>query len=182
MGGSKNNKSNNDNSDAKNAIAAQAAQNAALESKMAEMRKQQAKQAKLFEQKQEQQKSDDLAKQKAKEEENRNAAISSESSRARELSTSNQNQIGAQLSQSLATPMQQNATAVQAGYTPSGFALGNQMKSVPGNVGGFSPSETTSTMPSALIAQKINQDSGGTNQQQNRFTIPKTEGLVFGGT
>jgi hypothetical protein len=117
-----------------------------------------------------------------REKETKDRAIGAESARIRGLALDNQAQIGEQLSQTLATPTQQNATAIQAGYTPSGYNAGKPTKTVPGNAGGPMPTETASAMPAALIAQKINQDSGGTNQQQNRFNIPKTEGLVFGGT
>jgi hypothetical protein len=149
---------------------------------IAQMKKDQAAQAQSFARMQADAAAAAEKKRKAEEQAAKERAIASESSRARGLSLDNQTQIGEQLSQTLATPMQQNATAVQAGYTPSGFAAGKPMKSVPGNTGGAVPSEAASTMPSGLIAQKINQDSGGTNQQQNRFNIPKTEGLVFGGT
>lgn len=98
------------------------------------------------------------------------------------MALDNQAQIGEQLSQTLSTPIQQNAVAVQAGYTPSGYGAEKPTKTVPGNAGAPTPTETASTMPAALIAQKINQDSGGTNQQQNRFNTPRIEGLVFGGT
>ena len=133
---------------------------------------------------------DAMAAQKKKDEDERirrekeakDRAIEAESARIRGIALDNQAQIGEQLSQTLATPIQQNATAVQAGYTPSGYGSGKPTKTVPGNAGGPMPTETASAMPAALIAQKINQDSGGTNQQQNRFNIPKTEGLVFGGT
>jgi len=109
-------------------------------------------------------------------------AIAAESGRISGVAAQNRSDITDQLSQTLATPIQQNAIAVQAGYAPSGYNLGKPTKTVPGNAGGPIPTETASAMPAALLAQKINQDSGGTNQQQNRFNIPKTEGLVFGGT
>ena len=36
--------------------------------------------------------------------------------------------------------------------------------------------------PSAAIAAKVNADAGGTNAVQNRYTMPNTAGLTFGGT
>jgi hypothetical protein len=36
--------------------------------------------------------------------------------------------------------------------------------------------------PNAAVAAKINADSGGTNAVQNRYTMPNTQGLQFGGT
>lgn len=124
----------------------------------------------------------DAERKKIEEKEARERSISAESSRISGIAAQNRADITKQLSGTLERPIQQNVTAMPVAYSPSGFSLGEPQKAVPGNAGGSALARTASEMPAALISQKINQDSGGTNQQQNRFSIPKTEGLVFGGT
>jgi hypothetical protein len=41
---------------------------------------------------------------------------------------------------------------------------------------------TPMAAPNAAVAAKVNADAGGTNAVQNRYTMPNTTGLTFGGT
>jgi hypothetical protein len=109
-------------------------------------------------------------------------AIAAESARARGLASTNQAEVATQLQQSLAKPISQTQTQNPLPYNPSGFGSEKPIKAVPGTAAGPTPTETAATMPPAGIAQKINQQSGGTNIATNRFNIPNVEGLQFGGS
>ncbi len=109
-------------------------------------------------------------------------AIAEESARARGLAATNQQEIATQLDQALSKPLIQDVVTNAPQYSPSGFGADMPKKAVPGAGGGPTPSETAATMPAGLLAQKINQDSGGTNMATNRFNIPNVEGLQFGGS
>jgi hypothetical protein len=47
---------------------------------------------------------------------------------------------------------------------------------------GGSAMPTPMASPGAAVAAKVNADAGGTNAVQNRYTMPNTQGLQFGGT
>jgi hypothetical protein len=126
-------------------------------------------------------KKDDDARIKA-EQDAKDQAIAAESTRARGLAGANQQEIATQLSQSLSKPLNQDVPATPMSYSPSGYGSDKPKKAVPGAGGGPTPTETAATMPAGLLAQKINQDSGGTNMATNRFNIPNVEGLQFGGS
>jgi len=110
-------------------------------------------------------------------------AIAAESERARGIAGTNQQEIATQLDQALSKPLIQDVAATPMSYSPSGYGADQPKKAVPGAGGGRpTPTETAATMPAGLLAQKINQDSGGTNMATNRFNIPNVEGLQFGGS
>ncbi len=119
------------------------------------------------------------AAQKAAEEAARQQAISSQSANARSLATTNQQEVGDKLSTTLNTPMQfgtMNYGAQASGFNPAA-AKQQQVASMGGTA---TPAPMAS--PGAAIAAKINADAGGTNAVQNRYTMPNTKGLQFGGT
>jgi hypothetical protein len=131
-----------------------------------------------------------IADQKVKDEENRkkaeqeakDKAIAAESTRARGLAAANQQEIATQLDQTLNQPLNQDVTVASPTYTPSGYGADQPKKAIPGTSGGPTPKDTAATMPVGLMAQKINQDSGGTNMATNKFNIPNVQGLQFGGS
>lgn len=145
---------------------------------IAEMQRQQAMQAQNFARMQAEAAAAAEAKRKAEEQAAKDRAIAEESARARGMATSNQNEVAGQLQTALAKPMEQSGTQQPIPYSATGSNATQPVKAIPGSAA----VESSAPMTSALIAQKINQDSGGTNQQQNRFNTPRIEGLVFGGT
>lgn len=115
------------------------------------------------------------AARKAAEDAARQQAIASQSANARSLATTNQQEIGSALS----NPMQSgtmNYGAQASGYNPA--AAKQTQAAQMGSAGTPAPMAA----PSAAIAAKVNADSGGTNAVQNRYTMPNTTGLQFGGT
>jgi hypothetical protein len=118
------------------------------------------------------------AARKAAEEAARQQAIASQSANARSLATTNQQDIGNKLQSTLSTPIQSgtmNYGAQASGFNPAA-AKQQQITSM----GGSAPIPMAS--PGAAVAAKVNSDSGGTNAVQNRYTMPNTTGLQFGGT
>ena len=117
---------------------------------------------------------------KAAEEAARQQAIASQSANARSLATTNQQEVGNKLATTLNTPMQSgtmNYGAQASGYNPAA-AKQQQVASMGG--GGATPAPMAA--PGAAMAAKVNADAGGTNAVQNRYTMPNTTGLTFGGT
>lgn len=117
------------------------------------------------------------ARKEAEEAATRRAAEQQTASAAQAART-NQQSIGEQLTATLATPQEPAATPTGGEYTPSGFSVAptspqaQKVQGVPvgANISGVSPALAT-----------INEESGGTNQQQNKFTMPDVSGLTFGG-
>lgn len=120
------------------------------------------------------------AARKAAEEAARQQAIATQSANARSLATTNQQEISNKLQTTLNTPIQSgqmNYSRPQvSGFNPA--AAKQQQAASMGSAGMPAPIAPSG----AAIAQKLNQDSGGTNATQNRYTMPNTTGLTFGGT
>ena len=102
-----------------------------------------------------------------------------QSANARNLATQNDQDVSGKLQSTLSNPMQggtMNYGAQASGYNPAA-AKQQQITQMGGSV-----TPTLMAAPSAAIAAKINADAGGTNAVQNRYTMPNTQGLQFGGT
>ena len=105
-------------------------------------------------------------------------AIDTQSANARSLATTNQQEVGTKLQGILNTPIQSgvmNYATQSSGFNPAA-AKQQQITSMGGSA------MPATAAPSAAIAAKVNADSGGTNAVQNRYTMPNTQGLQFGGT
>jgi hypothetical protein len=119
------------------------------------------------------------AARKAAEEAARQQAIASQSANARSLATENKQDVNNKLQSTLSTPIQtgtMNYGAQASGFNPA--AAKQAQAAQMGSAGTPAPMAA----PSAAIAAKVNADSGGTNAVQNRYTMPNTTGLQFGGT
>jgi hypothetical protein len=102
-----------------------------------------------------------------------------QSANARSLATENQQDVSNKLQSTLSAPIQtgtMNYGAQASGYNPA--AAKQAQAATMGSAGAPAPMAS----PSAAIAAKINADAGGTNAVQNRYTMPNTQGLQFGGT
>lgn len=102
-----------------------------------------------------------------------------QSANARTLATQNDQDVSGKLQSTLSTPMQSgtmNYGAQASGYNPA--ATKQAQAATMGSAG--TPAPVAS--PGAAIAAKVNADAGGTNAVQNRYTMPNTQGLQFGGT
>lgn len=118
---------------------------------------------------------------KAAEEAARQQAIASQSANARSVATTNQQEVSNKLGSTLNTPIQSgtmNYGGQASGYNPAA-AKQSQVASMGG--GGAMPAPMMSPS-AAMAAAKVNADSGGTNAVQNRYTMPNTQGLQFGGS
>ena len=135
----------------------------------------------------EKQKRDAAASEKLKEEESAAKAkefamqqdAAKQSANARSLATQNDQDVSGKLQSTLSTPMQSgtmNYGAQASGYNPAA-AKQQQITQMGGSV-----TPTPMAAPNAAIAAKVNADSGGTNAVQNRFVVPNTQDLQFGGT
>jgi hypothetical protein len=129
------------------------------------------------------QQSDALAAQeaarKAAEEAAKQQAIATQSANARSVATTNQQEVSNKLQSTLNTPIQggtMNYGAQASGYNPAA-AKQQQVASM-----GGAATPVPMAAPGAAIAAKVNADAGGTNAVQNRYTMPNTQGLQFGGT
>jgi hypothetical protein len=119
------------------------------------------------------------AARKAAEEAARQQAIASQSANARSLATTNQQEVGNKLQSTLSTPIQSgtmNYGAQASGFNP----VAAKQQQITSMGGGAMPTPMAS--PGAAVAAKVNADAGGTNAVQNRYTMPNTQGLQFGGT
>jgi hypothetical protein len=106
-------------------------------------------------------------------------AIESQSANARSLATTNQQEVGNKLQSTLNTPIQSgtmNYGAQASGFNPAA-AKQQQVASM-----GGAATPAPMAAPGAAVAAKVNADAGGTNAVQNRYTMPNTAGLTFGGT
>lgn len=102
-----------------------------------------------------------------------------QSANARSLATQNDQDVSGKLQSTLSTPIQtgtMNYGAQASGYNPA--AAKQAQAATMGSAG--TPAPVAS--PSAAIAANVNADAGGTNAVQNRYTMPNTQGLQFGGT
>ena len=105
--------------------------------------------------------------------------IAKQSANARSLATQNDQDVSGKLQSTLSTPMQSgtmNYGAQASGYNPA--AAKQQQVASMGSAGTPAPMAS----PNAAVAAKVNADAGGTNAVQNRYTMPNTQGLQFGGT
>ena len=119
------------------------------------------------------------AARKAAEEAARQQAIAAQSENARSLATTNQQEVGNKLQSTLSRPIQtgtMNYATQASGYNPA--AAKQAQAAQMGSAGIPAPMAS----PGMAIAAKVNADSGGTNAVQNRYTMPNTQGLQFGGT
>ena len=121
---------------------------------------------------------DDAAAKKAADDA-RQQAIATQSENARSLATTNQQEVGNKLQSTLSTPIQTGT--MNYGTQASGFNPAAAKQSQAAQMGSAG---TTAPMaaPGAAMAAKVNADAGGTNAVQNRYTMPNTTGLTFGGT
>jgi hypothetical protein len=102
-----------------------------------------------------------------------------QSANARSLAMQNDQDVSGKLQSTLNNPMQvgtMNYGIQSGGFNPA-YAKQQQVTSMGG---GATPAPMAA--PNAAIAAKVNADAGGTNAVQNRYTMPNTTGLQFGGT
>jgi hypothetical protein len=147
------------------------------------MQDQQAKQAQIFAKQQADaaaaKKAADDAAAKAAADAAKQRAIASQSANARSLATTNQQEVSNKLQSTLNNPIQtgtMNYGAQASGFNPA--AAKQDQAATMGGAGMPTPMAS----PGAAVAAKVNADAGGTNAVQNRYTMPNTQGLQFGGT
>ena len=117
---------------------------------------------------------------KSAEKNSQQQAIAAQSANARSLATVNQQEINNNL-QSTSTPIQ-SGTMNSATQEPPYNPVAAKQTQATQQAGAGSAMLAPMAAPNAAIAAKANADSGGTNVVQNRYTMPNTAGLTFGGT